>query len=104
MAAGLAEAISRQAAQAGRITGLVSVPEGCGRAVPGVEVRCTRPAAVNLPTPAVVAATQEMLAMLQSLGPADLAIAVISGGGSALLESPRPGVPLDEMIAVAGFL
>ena len=82
------------------VTGLVSVPEGCGR--DAARGRGARDAAGrrNLPTPAVVAATQEMLAELGSLGPADLAIALISGGGSALLEAPRPGVPLEEMIAV----
>ena len=87
-----------------RVTGLVSVPEGCGRDLLGVEVRRTRPAGANLPTPAVVAATQEMLAELGSLASADLAIVLISGGGSALLEAPPPGVPLDELIAVTEFL
>jgi len=104
MAAGLAEVLAGTGVLRDRVAGLVSVPEGCGRRVPGIEVRVTRPAAANLPTPAVVAATREMLAMVQSLRPADLAIAVISGGGSALLEAPRPGVPLEELIAAAGLL
>ncbi len=107
-AAGLAAGVAGLLAAAGvgrdRVTGLVSVPEGSGRTVPGVDVRCTRPAAVNLPTPAVVAATREMESLLESLTAADLAVAVISGGGSALLEAPRAGVPLDEVIAVARFL
>jgi glycerate 2-kinase len=104
LAAGLAEVLTGAGLVRDGLTGLVSVPEGCGRQVPGIEVRGTRPAGVNLPTPAVVAATREMLAMLRSLGPRDLAIALISGGGSALLEAPRLGVPLEEVIAVTGFL
>ncbi len=36
-------------------------------------------------------ATQQMLAALQGLGPDDLVIALMSGGGSALLASPLPG-------------
>lgn len=104
MVAGVVELLAAGGVGTGRITGLVSVPAGCGRAVAGVEVRETRPAAENLPTPAVVAATREMLALVAALGPADLAIAVISGGGSALLEAPRAGVPLEETIAVTRFL
>lgn len=104
MAAGVADLLGRAGVGRDRLLGLVSVPEGCGRDGLGIEIRPTRPAAVNLPTPAVVTATREMLSMLASLTPADLAIAVISGGGSALLECPRPGVPLEELIAVAGSL
>jgi len=87
-----------------RVTGLVSVPAGCGRRLAGVEVRETRPAGANLPTPDVVRATHAMLAMVSSLGPRDLAIAVVTGGGSALLAAPPPGVPLEEKIAVTRLL
>ena len=72
--------------------------------LPAVEVRQTRPAAANLPTAAAVAATREMLGLVSSLGPEDLTVAVVTGGGSALLVAPREGVPLEEKIAVAGFL
>jgi glycerate 2-kinase len=104
MAAGLVELLAAGGIGADRITGLVSVPEGSGRRLPGVEVRETRPAAANLPTPAAVAATREMLALLESLGPHDLAVAVVSGGGSALMAAPRAGVPLAEKIALTRAL
>jgi hydroxypyruvate reductase len=104
-AAGLAAAIVDGVTAAGvagdRIRGLVSVPEGCGRQVTGVEVRETRPAAENLPTPAAVTATREMLDLVGSLAADDLVIAVITGGGSALLCAARAGIPLDEKIAIA---
>lgn len=107
-AAGLADALAQRWRRAGiaadRLAGLVSVPEGCGRQVPGVEIRETRPPAVNRPTAAVLAATGEMLDLLGQLGPTDLAVAVLSGGGSALIELPRAGVPLEEVIAVADHL
>jgi glycerate 2-kinase len=103
-AAGLAAGVERLLGAAvlarHRVTGLVSVPEGCGRALARIEVRETRPAAANLPTPAVVRATQEMLSLLRSLGPRDLVLALITGGGSALLAAPRDGVTLDEKIAL----
>ncbi len=104
LAAGVVTMLTRAGVDAGRIRGLVSVPEGCGRQVPGVEVRETRPAAVNLPTPAAVAATGEMLSIVGSLAASDLAVAVVTGGGSASLELPRAMVPLDDMTAVARYL
>ena len=83
-----------------RVTGLVSVPAGCGRRLSAIEVRETRPAKANLPTPAVVQATREIMTTVSQLGPHDLAIALITGGGSALLAAPRPGITLEEKIAL----
>jgi len=108
-AAGLAAGVESLLARAGpavtaRLSGLVSVPEGSGRRLAHVEVRETRPAAANLPTPAVVAATGEMRSLLAALGPRDLAVAVVTGGGSALMCAPRAGVTLAEKAAVARFL
>jgi hydroxypyruvate reductase len=82
------------------VSGLVSVPEGCTLPLERIEARATRPAAANLPTPAVVAATHEILAAVAAAGPRDLVIAVITGGGSALLAAPRTGVTLEEKIAL----
>jgi glycerate 2-kinase len=109
LAAGIAALLAAGPAGWPRPTGLVSVPEGCGpraggTAAGGIELRATRPAGANVPTPAVAAATRDMLALLDQLGPADLAIALVTGGGSALLAAPPPGVPLEEKIAVARFL
>jgi hydroxypyruvate reductase len=102
-AAGMAaavEAVLAPAIAASDVRGLVSVPEGCGRRLGHVEVRETRPAGANLPTPTAVAATAEMLQAVAALGPDDLAIVIVTGGGSALLEEPHAGVSLDELIAV----
>jgi hydroxypyruvate reductase len=104
LAAGLGAMLAAGGIAGGRIVGLVSVPEGAGRKVAGVEVRETRAPAENLPTPAAVAATREMLALLATLGPHDLAVAVVSGGGSALLAAPRAGVSLEEKIALTRLL
>ncbi|MFM8634462.1 MAG: glycerate kinase [Planctomycetia bacterium] len=100
MAAGVEAALGAQRIVRHRVTGLVSVPEGCGRALSAIEVRETRPAGLNLPTPRVVEATLDMLDLVSSLEPGDIVIAVITGGGSALLAAPRPGITLEEKIAV----
>jgi len=104
MAAGLVGILAAGGVAVERIAGLVSVPEGSGRELAGIEIRETRPAAENLPTPAAVTATREMLATVAALGPHDLAVAVVSGGGSALLAAPRAGVSLEEKIALTRFL
>jgi glycerate-2-kinase len=107
-AAGMAaavEAMLAPALAAGTVVhGLVSVPEGCGRSVAHVEVRETRPGGTNLPTAEAVAATREMRRRLEALGPDDLAIVVVTGGGSALLEDPVTGVGLDDVLATTRAL
>ena len=104
MAAAVESLLLGAGVEPARLSGLVSVPAGCGLRLECIEVRETRPAGLNLPTTAAVAATREMLALVGGLAPADLAIALITGGGSAVVAAPRDGVPLEEKIAVAKFL
>jgi len=107
-AAGIEALLGPQRLKQHRVRGLVSVPAGCGLPLAEIEVRETRPSGVNLPTAAVVTATHEMLAMLGRLGPDDLAIVLITGGGSALLEAPVEGISLPlltritQQLAAAG--
>jgi hydroxypyruvate reductase len=42
-------------------------------------------------------AAHEILRLAQSLGPDDLLLALVSGGGSALLSLPAPGLTMDEL-------
>lgn len=100
MAAGVERVLGPERLARHRVMGLVSVPEGCGQRLERIEVRETRPAAINLPTPSVVTATRDILERVGSLGPRDLVIALVSGGGSACLAAPREGVTLDETIAL----
>ncbi|MFM9058453.1 MAG: DUF4147 domain-containing protein [Planctomycetaceae bacterium] len=100
MAAGVAAAFGALRLERHRVSGLVSVPEGTQVSLTRIEVRATRPGRANLPTAAVERATREILDMLAALGPRDLAIAVVSGGGSALLEAPRAGVALADISAL----
>ena len=99
MAAGIEAALGPDLLSEHDVRGLVSVPAGCGRRLGRIEVRETRPAGANLPTPAVVEATHEMLALVGGLGAGDLVLVVITGGGSALVAAPREGVSLEEKIA-----
>ena len=49
-------------------------------------------------------AANEILARVKALGPDDLLLALISGGGSSLLSLPAPGVTMAQLKALTGRL
>jgi glycerate 2-kinase len=57
-----------------------------------------------LPDHRGVAATEELLALLASLRPEDGVVLLLSGGASALLAAPLPGVELEEVVDVTRAL
>ncbi|MGY6769236.1 glycerate kinase type-2 family protein [Komagataeibacter sp. NFXK3] len=67
-----------------------------GHATPTRRIRVLE-AAHPVPDDRSVAAGRIMMAEVAGLGHDDLVIALISGGGSALLELPKPGVTLDDL-------
>ncbi|MEM8669751.1 MAG: DUF4147 domain-containing protein [Planctomycetota bacterium] len=69
-----------------------------------VTIHPARPASVNEPTDAGVEGTSEILQMVANAGPRDLCVALISGGGSALLPAPAVGITLEDKQAVTRFL
>ena len=101
MAAGLEAAL---ADRLDRVEGLVNVPEGCTAALRKIRLHPARPQGVNEPTEAGVAGAEEMLRLLASAGPDDVAVCLLSGGGSALLPAPAEGVALSDKQAVTKLL
>ena len=79
-----------------RLTGWVNVPEDCVRPLQKIQLHAARPAGVNEPTAAGVEGTREILRLAESLGPEDLCVVLLSGGGSALLPGPAPPVTLED--------
>lgn len=61
-------------------------------------------AAHPVPDEAGLRAAERLLALVEPLGPDDLVVALICGGGSALLPAPPPGVTLEDEIAVTRTL
>lgn len=57
-----------------------------------------------VPDEAGARAVQRQLELVSDLGPEDLVLAVISGGGSALLPLPAPGISLAEKQTLTGAL
>ncbi len=61
-------------------------------------------AAHPVPDERGVAATERVLDLVRGAGPDDLVLALISGGGSALLEAPRPPLTLADVAMTTDLL
>lgn len=81
----------------GPCEGLVITRYGHGRPCEGIRIA---EAAHPIPDAAGRAATERMLSLLNSLEEGDFALALISGGASALLERPAGAITLAEMQAI----
>lgn len=81
----------------GALSGLVVTRYGHGVPCRHIEVL---EAAHPVPDAAGQAAAARMLASVQGLTPDDLVLALISGGGSALMALPAPGITLTDKQAV----
>jgi glycerate 2-kinase len=89
--------------QLDKVTGIVNVPADAVRPLTRIVLHAARPAGSNHPTADGVHSTGQMLALLGSAGPEDVAICLLSGGGSALLPAPD-GVSLEDKQAVTKLL
>jgi hydroxypyruvate reductase len=90
-AASMARAV--EAAWDGPLEGVVVTRYGHG--APTRHIRVVE-AGHPMPDEAGQRAAAEILALAQGLGPDDLLLALISGGGSALLSLPAPGLTLED--------
>lgn len=79
------------------LTGLVVTRYGYGEACDRIEIV---EAAHPVPDAAGFLAARRIMEKTSGLGPDDLVVALISGGGSALLPAPPPGMTLDDEQAV----
>ena len=83
-----------------KVTGWVNIPADCFEPTRAVRLHPARPAGVNEPTAAGVKGTREILELVAKLGPRDLCLCLISGGGSALLPAPLAGLSLETKVAI----
>jgi glycerate 2-kinase len=87
-----------------RVSGLVNVPAGVVRPLRAVRLHAARPDASNEPTAEGVAGTRAILRLVEAAGPEDVVLCLLSGGGSALLPAPVPGVSLEDKQRVTRLL
>jgi glycerate 2-kinase len=86
------------------VVGWVNVPANCIQPAQRVHLHAARPAGVNEPRPEGVEGTQKILKIVGELGPRDLCLCVLTGGGSALLPAPVPEISLDEKISLTRLM
>jgi len=103
MAAGLELALSGSPLSE-RLSGWINVPADCVRPLRKIHLHAARPAGVNEPTEAGVVGAAEILSRVRQLSSDDLCVVLLSGGGSALLPAPAPGVSLADKLAVTRLL
>ena len=96
-AASMAQAVEAHWPDDKPLSGLVVTRYGHGAPTRRIEVvEASHP----VPDAAGEQAAARILAMVQGLGPDDLVICLISGGGSALLAAPAPGITLEDKRAI----
>jgi glycerate 2-kinase len=104
MAEGVENALGPELMAEKQLTGWVNVPADCVRTLQRIHLHAARPAGVNEPRPEGVAGVEEILRIVSSLGPDDLCLCLISGGGSALMPAPVEGISLADKLAVTRHL
>ena len=96
MAAGVEMALGPKLLDEKQVSGWVNVPADCVRPLTKIHLHAARPAGINEPTAEGVFGSEKILEIVGSLGPDDLCLCLISGGGSALLPAPVPGISLAD--------
>ncbi|MHC4177677.1 MAG: DUF4147 domain-containing protein, partial [Planctomycetota bacterium] len=104
MAAVVEEVLGPRLMEQKQLAGWINVPGDCVRELSRIKLHAARPPGVNEPTPAGAAGSREILRIVESLGPDDLCLCLISGGGSALMPAPVEGITLDDKLAVTKYL
>jgi len=104
MAAAVEEVLGSQLMQQKQLTGWVNVPADCVRPLERITLHSARPAGMNEPRPEGAAGAREIIRLVESAGPDDLCLCLISGGGSALMPAPVEGISLDDKLEITRYL
>lgn len=101
MAAALELALGKELCEQKQLSGWVNVPADCVPSSPGpIHLHGARPAGCNEPTAEGVVGAQQIVRIVSQAHADDLVFCLLSGGGSALLPLPAPGVTLADKLAV----
>jgi len=94
MAEAVEDVLGPDLLEAKNVTGSVNVLEEDAGVLSAITLHGSRPRAMPIPTKEGQAGTEKMLEILKSLNESDLAICLLSGGGSAMMPAPVPAVSL----------
>ena len=86
------------------LEGIVIVPDNCVEELGPITLHGGRPQGVNEPTSRGQEGARQMLDLVNSAGPRDLVICLVSGGGSALAPLPVDSVELEAKQEMTRFL
>ncbi len=104
MSRALETALEQQGVDLQRVQGVVNVPNETVTPLERIRLHPARPAGINQPTESGIEGAKTILALAEGAGPNDLLLCLISGGGSALLPLPAPGLTLADKQQVTALL
>jgi len=87
-----------------KTVGILNVPEANYPKLEKIKLNLARPAGMNQPTAKAVEGSKSMIQLAQEAKEGDLLLALISGGGSALMPLPCSGVSLEDKQKVTSLL
>lgn len=91
-----------------KMTGIVNVPAPSSQQIlpdlKKIKLHVARPAGSNQPTADGVVGSEAMLELIKNCQDDDVALCLLSGGGSALLPAPAPGISLSDKQEVTQLL
>jgi len=87
-----------------KTVGILNVPEANYPKLEKIKLNLARPAGMNQPTAKAVEGSKSMIQLAQEAKDGDLLLALISGGGSALMPLPCSGVSLEDKQKVTSLL
>jgi glycerate 2-kinase len=104
MAAALEQVLGPQLLAEKNVAGWINVPADCVVPTRRVHLHAGRPPGINEPRPEGAEGTQRILQLMASLEPTDVCFCLLTGGASALMPAPPPGITLDDKIQVTRLL
>ena len=90
--------------RAKQVTGWINVPADCVQPLSAIHLHAARAGGPERAHARGAAGADEILRLVSAAGPDDLCIALISGGASALMPAPVPGISLADKLAVTRHL